>query len=85
MHQERWSRSGCGAAGDLHAHDLTMWAAGGIVYLSGASGRPDLPPLKTFGQQAGFQADEGQGVRGAHGASHDAAGVRLQSARNIEG
>jgi crotonobetainyl-CoA:carnitine CoA-transferase CaiB-like acyl-CoA transferase len=41
---------------DLHAHDLTMWAAGGIVYLSGASGRPDLPPLKAFGQQAGFQA-----------------------------
>jgi len=41
---------------DLHAHDLTMWSAGGIVYLSGASGRPDLPPLKTFGQQAGFQA-----------------------------
>jgi crotonobetainyl-CoA:carnitine CoA-transferase CaiB-like acyl-CoA transferase len=41
---------------DLQAHDLTMWAAGGIVYLSGASGRPDLPPLKAFGQQAGFQA-----------------------------
>jgi crotonobetainyl-CoA:carnitine CoA-transferase CaiB-like acyl-CoA transferase len=41
---------------NLHAHDLTMWAAGGIVYLSGASGRPDLPPLKAFGQQAGFQA-----------------------------
>lgn len=41
---------------DLHAHDLTMWAAGGTVYLSGASGRPDLPPLKAFGQQAGFQA-----------------------------
>lgn len=41
---------------DLHAYDLTMWSAGGIVYLSGASGRPDLPPLKAFGQQAGFQA-----------------------------
>lgn len=41
---------------DLHAHDLTMWSAGGIIYLSGASGRPDLPPLKAFGQQAGFQA-----------------------------
>jgi len=41
---------------DLHAHDLTMWSAGGIVYLGGVSGRPDLPPLKTFGQQAGFQA-----------------------------
>jgi crotonobetainyl-CoA:carnitine CoA-transferase CaiB-like acyl-CoA transferase len=41
---------------NLHAHDLTMWSAGGITYLSGASGRPDLPPLKAFGQQAGFQA-----------------------------
>jgi crotonobetainyl-CoA:carnitine CoA-transferase CaiB-like acyl-CoA transferase len=41
---------------DLHLHDLNMWAAGGIIYLSGASGRPDLPPLKAFGQQAGYQA-----------------------------
>ena len=41
---------------DYHAHDLTMWSAGGIVYLSGASGREDLPPLKAFGQQAGMQA-----------------------------
>jgi crotonobetainyl-CoA:carnitine CoA-transferase CaiB-like acyl-CoA transferase len=41
---------------DLYMHDLNMWAAGGIVYLSGASGRPDLPPLKAFGQQAGYQA-----------------------------
>ena len=41
---------------DYHAHDLTMWSAGGIVYLSGPSGREDLPPLKAFGQQAGMQA-----------------------------
>lgn len=41
---------------DLHMHDLNMWSAGGIVYLSGAGGRPDLPPLKAFGQQAGYQA-----------------------------
>jgi crotonobetainyl-CoA:carnitine CoA-transferase CaiB-like acyl-CoA transferase len=41
---------------DLFMHDLNMWAAGGVVYLSGASGRPDLPPLKAFGQQAGYQA-----------------------------
>ncbi len=41
---------------DLHMHDLNRWAAGGIVYLSGASGRPDLPPLKAFGPQAGYQA-----------------------------
>ena len=49
---------------DLHMHDLNMWAAGGIVYLSGASGRPDLPPLKAYGQQAGYQA----GVNAAIGA-----------------
>ena len=41
---------------DYNAHDLTMWSAGGIVYLGGVSGRPDMPPLKAFGQQAGFQA-----------------------------
>jgi len=40
----------------LYAYDLTMWGAGGINYLGGVSGRSDLPPLKTFGQQAGFQA-----------------------------
>ena len=45
-----------GANRNLRAHDLTTWSAGGITYLSGASGRPDLPPLKAFGQQAGFQA-----------------------------
>jgi crotonobetainyl-CoA:carnitine CoA-transferase CaiB-like acyl-CoA transferase len=61
---------------DLHAHDLTMWAAGGIVYLSGASGRPELPPLKTFGQQAGFQA----GVNAAVG-SLGALFGRLRSGR----
>jgi CoA:oxalate CoA-transferase len=61
---------------DLQAHDLTMWAAGGIVYLSGASGRPDLPPLKTFGQQAGFQA----GVNAAVG-SLGALFGRLRSGR----
>jgi crotonobetainyl-CoA:carnitine CoA-transferase CaiB-like acyl-CoA transferase len=49
---------------DLSMHDLNMWAAGGVVYLSGASGRPDLPPLKAFGQQAGYQA----GVNAAIGA-----------------
>jgi len=61
---------------DLHAHDLTMWAAGGIVYLSGASGRSELPPLKTFGQQAGFQA----GVNAAVG-SLGALFGRLRSGR----
>jgi crotonobetainyl-CoA:carnitine CoA-transferase CaiB-like acyl-CoA transferase len=48
---------------NLHAQELTMWSAGGIVYLGGVSGRPDMPPLKTFGQQAGFQG----GVNAANG------------------
>ncbi len=44
------------------AHDLTMWTAGGIVFLGGAGGRPDLPPLKAAGQQAGFQAGVNAGL-----------------------
>ena len=44
------------------AHDLTMWSAGGIVFLGGAGGRPDLPPLKAAGQQAGFQAGVNAGI-----------------------
>src|SRR5438046_1623110 len=35
-------------------------------------------------QQAGFEADEGDGVRGAHGTSHYAPGVGIQSARDVE-
>lgn len=44
------------------AHDLTMWSAGGLGFLGGAGGRPDLPPLKAFGQQAGFQAGVNAGL-----------------------
>ena len=41
---------------DYKAHDLTLSHAGGWAWLSpGASDRPDLPPLKAFGQQCGFQ------------------------------
>ncbi|MBI3246558.1 MAG: CoA transferase [Deltaproteobacteria bacterium] len=44
-----------------HSHyqatDLTLWNAGGLCYLNGGGpGSEDLPPLKAFGQQAGFQA-----------------------------
>lgn len=44
-----------------HAHyqatELTLWNAGGIAYLNGSGpGTDELPPLKAFGQQAGFQA-----------------------------
>jgi crotonobetainyl-CoA:carnitine CoA-transferase CaiB-like acyl-CoA transferase len=42
---------------DYHAHDLTLWNAGGLCYLNGGGpGSEHLPPLKAFGQQAGFQA-----------------------------
>ena len=42
---------------DLHAHDLNLWCAGGLAALNGGGpGSDDLPPLKAFGQQAGFQA-----------------------------
>jgi crotonobetainyl-CoA:carnitine CoA-transferase CaiB-like acyl-CoA transferase len=39
------------------AEDLTVWCAGGVCVLNGGGPEhPDLPPLKTFGQQAGYQA-----------------------------
>ncbi len=39
------------------AYDLTLWNAGGLCYLNGGGpGSEDLPPLKPFGQQSGFQA-----------------------------
>ncbi len=42
---------------DLRMHDLNLWCAGGIATLNGGGpGTDDLPPLKGFGQQAGFQA-----------------------------
>src|SRR5262245_47044804 len=41
---------------DYHAYELTSAHAGGWAWLSpGASDRPDLPPLKAFGQQCDFQ------------------------------
>jgi crotonobetainyl-CoA:carnitine CoA-transferase CaiB-like acyl-CoA transferase len=42
---------------DLKMHDLNLWAAGGIATLNGGGhGSDDMPPLKGFGQQAGYQA-----------------------------
>ncbi|HKV55752.1 MAG TPA: CoA transferase [Candidatus Binataceae bacterium] len=38
------------------AEELTIWSAGGVCVLNGAGAEhPELPPLKTFGSQAGFQ------------------------------
>jgi CoA:oxalate CoA-transferase len=39
------------------AEDLTVWCAGGVCVLNGGGPEhADLPPLKTFGQQSGYQA-----------------------------
>jgi crotonobetainyl-CoA:carnitine CoA-transferase CaiB-like acyl-CoA transferase len=41
---------------DFRAYELILSHAGGWAWLSpGASNRPDLPPLKAFGQQCDFQ------------------------------
>ena len=42
---------------DYKAYDLNLWNAGGLAYLNGGGpGTDDLPPLRTFGYQAMFQA-----------------------------
>ena len=42
---------------DLRMHDLNLWAGGGAAALNGGGpGADDMPPLKGFGHQAGFQA-----------------------------
>jgi crotonobetainyl-CoA:carnitine CoA-transferase CaiB-like acyl-CoA transferase len=43
-----------------HAHhratDLVSWCAGGLATLNGNPTHPELPPLKAYGDQAGYQA-----------------------------
>lgn len=42
---------------DLRMHDLNVWCAGGLATLNGGGpDAADLPPLKAFGQQSGYQA-----------------------------
>src|SRR5437667_49409 len=36
--------------------DVVTWSAGGVAALNGEPTRPDLPPLKAFGDQSSFQA-----------------------------
>jgi crotonobetainyl-CoA:carnitine CoA-transferase CaiB-like acyl-CoA transferase len=48
---------------DFRAEDITLWCAGGVCVLNGGGpAHPELPPLKAFGQQAGYQG-------GAHAAA----------------
>jgi len=59
---------------DLRMHDLNVWAAGGIAALNGGGpGSEDMPPLKGFGQQAGYQAGLNAAV-GSLGALYAALG-----------
>ncbi len=54
-----------GPHSDYHATDLTLWSAGGVAYLNGGGpGADDLPPLKTFGQQAEYQGGLNAAVAG---------------------
>ena len=38
------------------AADLVSWCAGGLATLNGDPTHPELPPLKAYGDQAGYQA-----------------------------
>jgi crotonobetainyl-CoA:carnitine CoA-transferase CaiB-like acyl-CoA transferase len=38
------------------ATDVVAWSAGGVSALNGDPAHPELPPLKAFGDQSGFQA-----------------------------
>lgn len=63
---------------DRLAEELTVWSQGGLTYLNGAG--PDtreIPPLKVFGQQSGFQG-------GIHGAVATA-GALMAQLRDGEG
>jgi crotonobetainyl-CoA:carnitine CoA-transferase CaiB-like acyl-CoA transferase len=46
-----------------HATDVVTWSAGGLATLNGDPAHPELPPLKAFGDQSGFQG----GLNGAIG------------------
>jgi crotonobetainyl-CoA:carnitine CoA-transferase CaiB-like acyl-CoA transferase len=45
-----------GPHADYQMTDLTLWSAGGVAALNGGGpGSDEMPPLKAFGSQAGFQ------------------------------
>ena len=63
---------------NYRAENLNVWCAGGVCYLNGGGPEhPELPPLKTFGQQAGYQG-------GVHAAVATIAAV-LATMRDGEG
>jgi crotonobetainyl-CoA:carnitine CoA-transferase CaiB-like acyl-CoA transferase len=63
---------------DRRAEELTTWSAGGLIVLNGGGpAHPEMPPLKTFGNQSRFQG-------GVHAATATMAAV-LAQARDGEG
>ncbi len=63
---------------DRRAEELTTWSAGVLIVLNGGGPEhPEMPPLKTFGSQSGFQG-------GVHAATATMAAV-LAQARDGEG
>jgi crotonobetainyl-CoA:carnitine CoA-transferase CaiB-like acyl-CoA transferase len=63
---------------DRRAEELTTWSAGGLIVLNGGGPEhPEMPPLKTFGSQSGFQG-------GVHAATATMAAV-LAQARDGDG
>jgi crotonobetainyl-CoA:carnitine CoA-transferase CaiB-like acyl-CoA transferase len=63
---------------DWRAENLNLWCAGGVCYLNGGGPEArELPPLKAFGQQAGYQ--------GAVHAATAAMGAVIARMRDTEG
>jgi crotonobetainyl-CoA:carnitine CoA-transferase CaiB-like acyl-CoA transferase len=59
------------------AEDMSLWCAGGVCVLNGGGPEhPELPPLRTFGSQAGFQG-------GVHGATATVAAAFAQLRQGI--
>jgi crotonobetainyl-CoA:carnitine CoA-transferase CaiB-like acyl-CoA transferase len=62
---------------DYRAEDMSLWCAGGVCILNGGGAEhPEMPPLRTFGSQSGFQG-------GVHGAAATIAAAFAQLREGI--
>jgi len=70
-----------GPCRDWRSSELTLWASGGAIYINGSAAEPEMPPLKAYGYQAGYQG-------GAHAAVATMgalfAGVRGAGGQHVE-